>query len=66
MIPIEQSTSPSEEFYAAEVHAGCTTEKNTGLVYDPRYTISGLYTNVYSVQSENEVLTLLESSLNFN
>ena len=40
---------------------GCTTEKNTDLVYDPRYKTSGLFTNVLSVQSSSEVIDVIES-----
>ena len=38
---------------------GCIEEPNTGYVYDPRFTVSGLYTNVYDVQEQNNVLSLL-------
>ena len=38
MVPIEQSIDLGEEFYDAEVvKRGCSEEKNTDLVYDPRY-----------------------------
>ena len=40
--------------------SGCTTEKNTGLVYDPRFKPSGLFTDVLSVQSASEVVDLIE------
>ena len=67
MDPIQESISPSEEFYMAELlRSGCDTETNTNLVYDPRFTPSGLYTNVYTVQSDNSVLDLLQASADFS
>ena len=46
----EQSEWPSQSFYKAEMmQGGCTEEVNSGLVYDPRYVVTGLYTNLYEV-----------------
>ena len=47
------------------MRGGCETEQFSGLVYDPRYTTSGLYTDVYSVQNENGVLSILSNSPDF-
>ena len=67
MDPIQESISPSEEFYEAEIlRSGCEAETNSNLVYDPRFTPSGLYTNVYTVQSDNSVLDLLQASPDFS
>ena len=68
MNPLEQSKSVGEKFYAAELPEshGCTSEKTTGLVYDPLFTASGLHTTVYDVQVENNVLQILEGSQNYN
>ena len=50
MDALEQSSSPGEQFYLPEMmRSGCTEEKNTGLVYDPRFVPSGLFTDLYSV-----------------
>ena len=50
MDAFEQSASDGELWYLPEIQKnGCTTEKNTGLVFDPRYSRSGLYTNLYEV-----------------
>ena len=38
---------------------GCVKEENTQKVNDPRFTRSGLYSNVYEVQLENGVLDIL-------
>ena len=61
--PAQQSKSPGEQFYLPELaRGGCTTETNTNLRYDPRYTDSGLHTDLYTVQNENGVLSILRSS----
>ena len=58
----EQSNSPGEQFYPLEImRSGCTEEKNTGLVYDPRFTPSGLYTDLYSVQTSSNVTDIIQS-----
>ena len=44
------------------VQSGCTEEANTGLTYDPRFSVSGMYTNVYDVQKGNGVLDILQGS----
>lgn len=50
MDAFEQSNSPGELFYLPEMmRSGCTEEVNTGLVYDSRFTVSGLYTDLYTV-----------------
>ena len=60
MDSFEQSNSPGEQFYLPEMmRSGCTEEKNTGLVYDSRFKPSGIYTNLYDVQSENGVSSIL-------
>ena len=60
MDAFEQSSSPGQKFYGAEVVThGCTTEQFSGLTYDPRYRYSGLNTNLDSVQSDNGVLDIL-------
>ena len=67
MDALQQSTSPGEQFYRPEMmRSGCTTEKNTGLVYDPRFSVSGLYTDLYSVQSANYVLSMLEAEPDYS
>ena len=35
-------------------------------MYDPRYTTSGLYTDLYSVQNENGVLQILSNSPSYD
>ena len=58
----EQSNSPGEQFYLPEMmRSGCTEEKNTGLVYDPRFSPSGLYTDLYSVQTSSNVTDILQN-----
>ena len=47
------------------INSGCTVEKNTGLVYDPRFSVSGLNSNVYQVQSYSHVLDILEGSKDY-
>lgn len=60
MDAFEQSASPGEEFYFPEMFInGCTTEVNTGLVYDPRYIPSGLSTQLEQVQGDSGVLNIL-------
>ena len=68
MNPLEQSKSTGEQFYLAELPAtrGCSQEKTTGLVYDPLFQASGLFTTVYDVQDENNVLEILEGSRDYN
>ena len=62
MDALQQSSSPGEQYYLPELMKnGCTTEANTGLVYDPRFSASGLYTDLYSVQTENSVTSILEA-----
>ena len=46
--------------------SGCTAEKNTNLVYDPRYKPSGLFTNVLDVQIDSEVVDLIELRPDYN
>ena len=66
MNALEQSSSPGEQFYLPEMmRSGCTEEKNTGLVYDPRFLSSGLFTDLYSVQTENNVTDILEAEPSF-
>ena len=60
MDSFEQSNSPGEQFYLPEMmRSGCTTEKNTGLVYDSRFSPSGLYTDLYSVEEASNVNSIL-------
>ena len=67
MDALEQSSSPGQQFYLPEMmRSGCTEEKNTGLVYDPRFTPSGLFTDLYSVQTENSVTSILEAEPSFS
>ena len=40
---------------------GCSTEKNTGLMYDPRFTKSGIYTDDFNVQVNNGVFAILQT-----
>ena len=67
MDALRQSSSPGEQFYRPEMmRSGCPTEKNTGLVYDPRFSVSGLYTSLYSVQTENSVTSMLEAESSYS
>ena len=67
MDALQQSSSPGERFYRPEMmRSGCTTEKNTGLVYDPRFSASGLYTDLYSVQTGNSVTSMLEAEPSYS
>ena len=53
--------SGSKSAYEAEVlRTGCTVESNSNLVYDPRYSPSGLFSTIYQVQNDNGVLDILE------
>ena len=45
---------------------GCVKEKNTKLIYDPRFTRSGIYTNDYEVENENSVLDFLRRQPSFS
>ena len=66
MDTLEQSSSPGEQFYLPEMmRDGCTEEKNTGLVYDTRFTPSGLFTDLYSVQTDSNVTNILEAEPSF-
>ena len=40
---------------------GCNTEKNTGLMYDPRFSKSGIYTDLFDVELNNGVFAILVS-----
>ena len=62
MDSLYQSTSPGQnKFYSPEIATkGCVVEKNTGQIYDSRYTQSGLNTNQLAVQQQNGVLDHLE------
>ena len=56
MDPLQQSASVGETFYKPEmVRSGCTTEKNTGLTYDPRFSLSGVYSTLFQVEEESNV-----------
>ena len=60
MDSFEQSNSPGEKFYAAQMmRSGCTTEKNTGQVIDSRFSPSGLYTDLYSVEEASNVNSII-------
>ena len=57
-----QSNSPGKVFYEPEfMKAGCQLEKNTNLMYDPRYVSSGLHINQDTVYNNNGVGSLLYS-----
>ena len=61
-----QSAYPDETYYTAELmNRGCVKEKNTGLLNDPRYTVTGLYVNQEEVYSENGVLDILTDQSNY-
>ena len=67
MDAMEQSSSPGEQFYLPEMmRDGCTEEKNTGLVYDTRFTPSGLFTDLYSIQTDSKVTNILEAEPSFS
>ena len=67
MDPTLQSASEGQEYYKAEVNQlNCVQEKNTNLVYDPLYSSSGLYISLFEVQSENDVLKILQGSPNYD
>ena len=60
MNPGEQSDFPGKSFYKPEMQRdGCTEEANSQLLYDPRYSSIGLYTNQADVYNENGVMDLL-------
>jgi len=54
------SSSPNQFYYDAEVERfGCVMEKHNMLTYDPRFTTSGLHTDLYEVQKTSTVLDRL-------
>lgn len=66
MDAFQQSGSTGEQWYLPEMQRnGCTTETNTGLTFDPRFSLSGLYTNLADVQSTSGVESILEGSLDY-
>lgn len=44
----------------------CETEKMTGLLYDPRFSVSGLNTNLYNIYAENGVADLLTNESSYS
>ena len=48
------------------MRSGCTEESNSGLVYDNRFSASGLFTDLYSVESSSNVLDILQGSLSYS
>jgi len=52
MDSFQQSALPYSDFYEPEMmrsRGGCIEEPNTKLIYDPRYTEAGFFTNEYDV-----------------
>ena len=44
----------------------CQTQAMTGLLYDPRFSVSGLYTNLYDIYEENGVSNILTNESSFS
>lgn len=60
------STSPGQMFYKAEVmKTGCVMEKHNNLVFDPRYTDSGLNTDQWELQTQSNVYDHLMTQPSF-
>ena len=66
MDAFQQSGSDGEQWYLPEIErGGCTVEINSGLTFDPRFSLSGLHTTLAAVQSENGVSSVLEGSYDY-
>ena len=63
---LQQSGSDGEQWYKPEVMTGgCTVEDHTGLIFDPRFSLSGLHATLADVQSESAVQSILEGSADY-
>ena len=66
MNALQQSGSDNEYWYLPEImRGGCTVDDFTGLIFDPRFSLSGLHVTLADVQSESAVQSILEGSADY-
>ena len=67
MDAFQQSGSEGEQWYLPEIQrGGCTVEANSGLTFDPRFSLSGLHTTLADAQNGSEVSSILAGSIDYD